>query len=61
MRTNVPMPVKSSSPASVVPAVNPFAAPAAASHSSTTAMVSVMTSCSRSARAAASVRPQAPA
>ncbi len=55
MRTNVPMPVDSSSPASVVPGLKPLAAPAAASQSSDAAMVSVMTCCNRSARAAAAV------
>ena len=55
MRTNVPTPVNSSSPASVVPGASPLAAQAAASHSSCTAMVSVMTCWRRSARAAASV------
>ncbi len=61
MRTKVPTPVDSSSPASVVPGVNPLARQAAASHSSCTAMVSVMTCWRRSALAAASVLAQASA
>ena len=61
MRTNVPMPVNSSSPASVVPGVKPLAAQAAASQSSWAAMVSAMTCCRRSARAAASVSAHEPA
>ena len=43
MRTNVPTPAKSSSPASVEPGVRPLAAQAAASQSSWAAMVSSIT------------------
>ena len=55
MRTNVPTPAKSSSPASVEPGSSPLASQAAASQSSWAAIVSVMTCWRRSARAAASV------
>ena len=43
MRTNVPMPAKSSSPASVEPGVRPLAAQASANQPSWAATVSVMT------------------
>ena len=58
MRTNVPMPAKSSSPASVEPGVRPLAAQASANQPSWAATVSVMTRDRRSARAAASVLAQ---
>ena len=58
MRTKVPTPAKSSSPASVDPGVRPLAAQAAASQSSWAAMVSAITWFSRSARAAAPVLAQ---
>ncbi len=58
MRTKVPTPAKSSSPASVEPGVRPLAAQAAASQSSWAAMVSLITRSRRSARAAASVLAQ---
>ena len=55
MRTNVPTPAKSSSPASVEPGASPLASQAAANHSFWAAIVSAMTRWRSSARAAASV------
>jgi hypothetical protein len=55
MRTKVPMPANSSSPASVDPGSSPLASQAAASQSSCAARVASITSWSSFARAAASV------
>ena len=55
MRTKVPTPANSSSPASVEPGSRPLASHAAASQSSSAAMVASITSCNSVARADASV------